>query len=358
MLYDEAVTIFRDITHPDFNLDLFHPIFMKAAWKAYRDIECEHVLADKFQSIINPLFDALFIENGGYMYDVTNEINNLFPNTQQTEQFLNNTFHIILNLYIKSFYGVSGGWEKIIPFANAIEYFITNITDQNNKDKSHFLFQHSVIASLEILRHKNKDITLYNTYCGVPIQYEAQVIESNRQGVLIKAHPIQNTAAVLQNGIHLLKNEYLPYNIYASVTPKYMKGERYLELYDFKKLETSFFQRTSVRVHPPKPFVLEVIHNAVHLKLNIFDISLGGVATTSKHNYTLGNSIEATLYFPTEIIGETHGIKGYFVFTSSYEEGKKYHFKMNPTRQQEFYLSKYIARRQQEIIKMLRDEIV
>lgn len=358
MTYEDAIIIFKDLSHPHFNIHEFRPIFIKATWKAYRDSECNHVLSDIFQALIEPLFDSLFTEESGSMDEIVVDIYDLFNTTHETEQFLNNTFHIVLNLYVKSFYGISGGWEKIIPFTNAIEYFITYITDRNGDNRSHFLFQHTIINSLAVLQQQNKEITALNTYCGVPIQYDARIINTDRLSVLIKAHPVQETAAVLQHGIHLLQNEQLLYNVYARVTPKYIEGERFLELSQFEQIETSFLHRQSIRVHPPKPFILEVIHNSVHLKLNLFDISLGGVATTSKYTYKLGNSIEATLYFPAEIIGQTHAVKGHFVFSSSYDQGHKYHFKMNPTRQQEFYLSKYIAKREQEIIKMLREEIV
>jgi hypothetical protein len=57
-------------------------------------------------------------------------------------------------------------------------------------------------------------------------------------------------------------------------------------------------------------------------------------------------------------MGQTCEVQGQLVFKSAYEGGYKYHFKITPMLQQEAELSKYIAKREQEIIKQLRDEIV
>jgi hypothetical protein len=358
MIHEEAIATFRDLSHAHFNIYTFRPIFMRAAWKAYRDSECDHILSDKFQLLIEPLFDSLFTESeesiGGIMIDIID----LFKNIQQAEQFLHNTFHIVFNIYVKSFYGMSGGWHKIIPFAKAIEHFITHILDLYGEDKSALLFQYNTIESLRELQQQNKSIIVLNTYCGVPIQYEAQIIQIDAESILIKAHPLQETAAVLENKIYLLKNEQLLYDAYATVIPTYVNGERLLKLSRFNQSKTSLFQRQSIRVHPSRSFILEVIHNAVHLKFKLHDISLGGVATISKYTHIIGSNTEATLHFPEEMMGQIQGVKGNLISSSSHQEGQRYHFKIKSTRQQEFYLGKYIAKRQQEIIKKLREEIV
>jgi hypothetical protein len=79
---------------------------------------------------------------------------------------------------------------------------------------------------------------------------------------------------------------------------------------------------------------------------------------TSKQLYALSPFSEVILQFPSEIIGQSPAVKGELVFKSSYEGGYKYHFKIEPTLQQEGELTKYIKKREQELIKKLREEIV
>lgn len=350
----EIATHFSGIEHHHFNLTSFRPMFIKAAWKAYRDIESDPVSIEKFQQTVLPLYDTLFLGKGMELSAIMKELHSLLKNQSRTEQFLTDTFYIVLNHYIKSLYGTSGGLAKIISFATAIEHFILSTPDS----ESFFIFEDTLIDALEGLRQQEQSLMLLNTYYGVPIQYRAKIVHTDAHSVLIKAHPRQETAAILQNGIYLLKNDQFLNDVYAAVSPKMVNGERLLELTRFDQLKTSLFHRQNIRVQIPNTYILQVAYNRVDHQCQLFDISLGGVAATSRYAHRIEKNGEVTLCFPDDIMEKMCEVKGTLILKSSYEGGYKYHFKIDLTKQQEADLGKYIVKREQEIIKMLRDEIV
>lgn len=350
----EFLTHFSSIAHPHFNLATFRPTFIKAAWKAYRDVEPAPVTVDTFQNTVLRLYDTLFLGKKDTLSDIVKELHRLFQQQTRIEQFLTDTFYIVLNQYVKSLYGMPNGFPKIISFTTAIDNFIQHAPDY----ESFFVFEDTLIDALERLRQENQGLMLLNTYYGVPIQYRAKIVHTDPHSVLVKAHPIQETAAILQNGIYLLKDDRFMNDVYAAVTPKMVDGERLLELSRFDALKTSLFHRQNIRVQTSRPFALQVNHNTIGHKCHLFDISIGGVAATSKHAFAIEKNGEVTLRFPVEMMEKMGEVKGSFILRSSYEGGYKYHFKIDLTKQQEADLGKYIVKREQEIIKMLREEAV
>ncbi len=339
MSKSKPINVFKTLEHPLFNMQSFRPFFIKAAWKAYTDKETSPISQSRFQTLFSALFDWLFLNKKGNPNALLSDIRELFHNSEAVERFFSDTFSIVLSHYIKSFYGTVGGWSKIVPFTIAIERFIAYAANRLD-DESFFLFEDALINALETLRQRSEKITVLNTYYGVPIQYPAQVLHTDTQSVIIKVHPLQETAALLQNGIYLLKNDQFIHDVYASVNPVLIEGERVLELKRFDELETSLFHRQSIRVQPSTPFGLTLNSTSLTLRCYLYDISIGGIAVTSKYSYPLTTFSEVKLLFPPEIIGQYPEVKGHLVFNSSYEGGYKYHFKIEPNLQQEGELIK------------------
>ncbi|MFY9143194.1 PilZ domain-containing protein [Sulfuricurvum sp.] len=357
MSKNSFLAVFHSLENPNFDTQAFRLIFVKAAWKAYTGIVKQSISQSDFQNLLNPLFISLFVEKDAEIENNIHAIRDLFRDPEEIELFFSDTFYIVLNHYIKSFYGTIGGWDKIIALTSAIENFIAHVAKRFG-DESFFIFEDALINALELLRQRSETITVLNTYYGVPIQYPAQILHTDKQSVIIRVHPLQETAAILQNGIYLLKNDHIIHDVYASVIPMILNGERVLKLSRFDQLETSLFHRQSIRVQPQEPYLFTIVHSSITLRAQVYDISIGGIAVTSQHPYSLSLLNEVRLVFPSEIMPQSCDMEGRLVYKSGYEGGYKYHFKIFPTLQQEVDLSKYIARREQEIIKKLRDEIV
>ena len=351
------INVFTSLFHPELDKNSFRVTFIKAAWKAYTDQVKEPISQSQFQSIIVEMFNWLFLDKKCDHASILSRIRELFRNSEEVELFLSDTFYILLNHYIKSFYGHLGGWDKIIPFATAIERFITYVSNRLD-DESFFIFEDALINALEKVRKRSETIMVLNTYYGVPIQYPAQILHTEPDSVILRVHPLQETAALLQNGIYLLQKGELIYDVYASVSPIMVEGSRALELSRFDQLETSLFHRQSVRVQPAMALEFGVIDQKSRFKCHLYDISIGGIALISKHKYLLNNAQDIKLVFPKEIVSNGTEVLGRLVFKSSFEGGYKYHFKLEPTLQQEDELSRYITHREQELIKKLRQEII
>ncbi|MDD5717431.1 MAG: PilZ domain-containing protein [Sulfuricurvum sp.] len=345
------------ISHRNFDINAFRPIFIKAAWKAYTEIESKPVTQSRFLKLIGSLFDTFFSDNTKELEKNVHDIRKLLVDQIKIERFLSDTFYIVMNYYIKSFYGSVGGWEKIVAFSTAIERFIA-YSASHLGNESFFIFEDALINTLENLRQRSEAIMVLNTYYGVPVQYPAHIIHTDSKSVVIKVHPLQEKAAILQSGIYILKNGQLINDVYASVSPTYINGERYLELSRFDQLKTSLYHRQSIRVHPHEPYTLIVTHPSLTIRSLTYDISIGGIALTSLQPIELPIPSNVKLLFPAEIMGSTRDVHGRLVYQSTYEGGYKYHFKITPSLHQEKNLEKYIARREQEIIKQLREETV
>lgn len=345
----------RHTVHHDLDTDTFRELFIKAAWKTYTSTQHQSDMAIK--ELFGELCDILFTTEHNRLESVVSTLRSYFDSDEGFERFINNTFYMILNFYVKSFYtDRSDGWGKIAAFASTVEELIRYILNPHNN--AVFLFEDTLINAIETIRRQEKQLSVLNTYLGVPIQYPARVIHTDEESIIIETHPIQEKVALLQNTIYLLKTSDVLSDVFASVAAVDVEGKNYLRLYRFEQLHNSLFHRQSIRVRPFDPLNFTIIRPEEKVIVcHAYDISLGGVALTSMHSYEI-MSHDLILEFPLEIIGPNNKMKAKMVFKSSYESGYKYHFKIHPTLQQEAELGKYVTRREQEIIKSLRDQII
>jgi hypothetical protein len=345
----------RHTVHSDLDISAFRELFIKAAWKTY---SASHLKSDiQLKELFGELCDILFTTEHTRLKNVVAKIRFYFDTDDSFERFINNTCYMILNFYVKSFYtGKSDGWSKIAAFATTVEELISHILNPNNNIA--FLFEATLIDAIETIRRQEKSLHVLNTYLGVPIHYPARVIHTDEESIIIETHPIQEKAALLQNSIYLLKTNDLITDVFASVSPIDINGRNYLRVYRFEQLHNSLFHRQTIRVRPFHPLRFTILcPDKQETTCYAYDISLGGVALTSMHSYEI-NCHDLILEFPLEIIGSHNRIKAKMVFKSSYESGYKYHFQIDPTLQQEGEIGKYVTRREQEIIKALRDQII
>jgi hypothetical protein len=312
---------------------------------------------EKFQTLIGPLYEILFQNKKKDLKVVIENIQILFSNEKEKEIFFSNTFNIILTHYIKSFYGNTDGWDKIVNFTTAIQAFI-NYSSMSNNDESAAVYEDALIHIFEELRQIEKTISVLNTFLGVPIEFKAKIIHTDADSIVIQTNPIQRSAAIAQKGIYLLKNSDYKNDIYASVTPIEIDGKDFLRLTRFDQLESSLFHRQSLRVQPQQSYPFDVHYGTMSYTFKVFDISIGGMAATSGIAYNFPLNTMMSILLPPEISGRISKIQAKFIYKSSYEKGYKYHFKIELTTQQEKEVSTYIREREAEIIKILRNQVI
>lgn len=353
----EFIITFRGISHKNFITKDYFPLFLKAAWQSYKNKQTKNLSLLEFQSTVTPVFEILFLQKDDDLDAAILNLKQIFTDIDKFEHFLNDTFYIILNIYVKSFYGQDGAWSSISAFVNAIEDFISYAVELCEIDSTTDIFKQDLAASFTQMKNNHENITVYNAYYGVPVQSQAEIIDVDENGILIKAPRNQLAAAKHAGGIYILKSKYLEYDIYADAAIKYINKERFLKLTRFHWLKKPLFKRKNIRVRPLKSVRIDAVNGSEMVALNLYDISLGGVATIGK-DASLAEHKVVTLYFPSEILSDFKMVEGSLVEDSKTKDGKVYHFQFNLTKQQEALLSQYISNQERRIIQMLRQEVV
>ncbi len=348
-------TVFADISHIKYQIEL-HKESIKRAFKHSSELFLNSSGLD-IDSLSSSMYKALFIDTNSNTRTILSTIFHNLKEPFTLENFLSNYFYIVVNDYIESFYNLRLGWKRISKFTAAVEDFIdwSQSIDYRVEDTQTLLSdEERAISSLEMIREKKVKITVLNTYQGVPIQYKASVIHTTDSTVFLKVHPIQELAARSQKIIYILAIAPLEYDLFAQVKAVKYKGHTLLELKEFNILKGSLFQRQSVRVQPKSDTQVQLIYDKLTYKVQLFDISLGGLAVVTSKRVDIDKFTSLKIKIPDTLFNKEVIFNAIIVQSSHFENSEKYHFKLNLTNSQETLLSRYIIKRQNEIIQELK----
>ncbi len=348
-------TIFTNISHAHFQIDLYKGTINKAFFQVAKKFL--HTDDIDIKALSNSLYKALFFEQEHNLRTLLSKIHHHLKEPYTLENFLSNYFYIILNYYVKSFYGHRLGWKRIANFSSAIENFIdwSQSIDYRIEDEINLLSpEEQAISNLELIREKKVKITVLNTYRGVPIQYKASVVHTTSNSVYLKTHPIQEAAAKEQGGIYILGIAPLEYDLFAQIKAVKYRGHILLELKEFNILKNSLFQRQGIRVQPKTNTQIQLKYDKLTYKVQLFDISLGGLAIITTKKIAIANFASLKIKIPDTLFGKETTFNATLIQSSHFEDSEKYHFNLNLTTSQETLLSRYITKRQNEIIQELK----
>jgi len=347
---------FSTISHEHFQVDLHKNEINKSFIQVSKKfLDVSHELDT--EALASAFYRSLFLKEEHQLRNLLSTIHSHLKDGTTLENFLSNYFYMILNDYVKSFYGHRLGWKRISKFSSAIENFIdwSQSIDYRVEDERDLLSaEERAIASLEMIREKKAKITVLNTYQGVPIQYKASVVHTTENSVFLKVHPIQEAAAKDQGGIYILGIAPLEHDLFAQVKAVRYKGHVLLQLQEFNVLKESLYQRQTVRVQPKISTLLQVQYDKLNYKVHLFDISLGGLAVITSKKLAIAHFSSLKIKISDSLFGKEVIFNATLVHASRFEESEKYHFKLNLTTSQETLLSRYIIKRQNEIIQNLK----
>jgi hypothetical protein len=348
-------TVFTNISHAHFQVELYQETINKA----FEQVAKKFLITDEIdiKTLSNSLYKALFFDEEHNLRTLLSKIYHHLKEPYTLENFLSNYFYIILNHYVKSFYNHRLGWKRIANFSTAIESFInwSQTIDYRIEDEISLLSpEEQAINNLELIREKKVKITTLNTYQGVPIQYKASVVHTTANSVFLKVHPIQEAAAKYQGGIYILGIAPLEYDLYAQIKAVRYKGHTLLELKELNILKNSLFQRQSVRVQPKINTQIQLNYDKLSYKVQLFDISLGGLAIATNKKIAIANYASLKIKIPDTLFAKETTFNATLIQSSRFENSEKYHFNLNLTTSQETLLSRYITKRQNEIIFELK----
>lgn len=348
--------VFSRISHPNFQSDLhkemFYKAFVRCAKHYFDDPKSKHVMP-----LAHQWYEACFTGSDTPIRTTLGKIRSELTSSCTLETFLSNYFYIVLSYYTQSFYMHKMGWRRIADFTSAIDGFIEwskTITFEPD-DLTLFLTpEEQAIESLENLRIKKAKVTLLSTYQGVPLQYKASVVHTTEKSVYLKAHPLQEAAAREQRSIYVIAENAEEYDLFAQVKVVRYRGHTLLELTHFTQLKENLYRRQNIRVQPKKPVPLHIRHNKITYKMQLFDLSLGGLAVITTKKITLEQYASVTITIPEVIFGKALELEASLVHQSRFESSEKFHFRLSLNASQERLLSQYVVRREQEIIQGLK----
>ncbi len=350
------LTTFSSLSHAHFDIALYEETFIKAFVHHAKSALLTTPSSD-LTALSRSLFEALFMGQEQHLRMTLSQIQSRIEPPHTLETVLSNYFYVVLNHYVKSFYGQRLGWRRISRLNSAIEHFIDwsqTLQYTPINEPLYLTPEEHAIENLEQVRVKGAKITVFNTYQGVPIQYMALVVHTSEQRVYLKVHPIQEAAARFQQSIYILGTGPVENDLFARIKPVKYKGHTLLELHEFHLLKDGLYQRQSVRVQADTPVSVIVRSASQHFKMQLFDISLGGVALISSRQINLEENAAITLEVPERLFGKDIELSGQLIHVSRFESSDKFHIRLHLRPSQETLIGRYIKRREQEIIQNLK----
>ena len=137
--------------------------------------------------------------------------------------------------------------------------------------------KHEILTVFKELAESNKDVRLLNVYKGVPISYEAKVIEVSEQSALFRTKNSQLVCLDYERKTHI-QSLYLPKIVHACAQDIDMeRGESVLG--EFEYVSGKIGGRTQVRVIPEKTVKISIQLEETDMLCEgeLADISLDGI---------------------------------------------------------------------------------
>ena len=201
-------------------------------------------------------------------------------------------------------------------------------------------------------------LTLLNTYRGVPVNNEAEVVSIHQGYVVFKVHPFQSACLNLE-GSTFIQSKLLPEVFRAkSVAVDFTKNQAILT--EFTGVGNSIGKRGFIRVQPKEPVEAELYDGEHRVPAKLSDISTAGVGVFTFATYIYGDlSFEkgAVIYidFPLPSTNRIIRLQGK-ITSLIHQQGTFLHrlgLEIAPNPSLDNLLLQYIEARQAEILEEL-----
>jgi hypothetical protein len=218
----------------------------------------------------------------------------------------------------------------------------------------------------EIAR-QGRSVKFFNTYHGIPINYEGRILSVETQVVSAIVHEYQ-LVCMDEDQFTYIQSELLPGLLHARCIEVDM-ASREVRMTGFDVATSSAGQRMSVRVSPKEPADAEV-YNAAGRRIPgiLADVSMAGVGIVTFAAYQYGQlafDMDSEVMVDVQLQGSNVSLSqgGTLHFRGSVasiqERGKFTHrigLKLQSGSESEMALRKFIATRQEELLLELRDK--
>lgn len=219
--------------------------------------------------------------------------------------------------------------------------------------------QDDISKLFDSLQEQRKPVRLINTYRGIPISNEAQIITNSQGYVAFSIHEYQAVCMTLE-GKTFVQGDLLP-EVYQARAVAVDVLTRQAILTEFTGVGTSIGKRMAVRVQPKEPTIVEIYDGERRIPGKLADISASGVGVFTFATYIYGelsfekseNVFIDVRMTPSDSILHCEGK----ITSVAHQKGTFLHrlgVKLRPDPATEAILEQYVSQRQDEVLRELK----
>ena len=228
----------------------------------------------------------LFLQHDGYLY---NQVNRYW--LDEINKHKDTLYHVMIKNkegekkhFLFKYHLISQGSPyAILSFDDITELDLVQVQNterlHNESTKELIKKDKQNIYNLLELLHKSKiNVHIYNYYKGLTIVHDADIIEVQKDSVVIKTVYLQQKAIQIEGKV-LISSEALPYTISSNKVSKINFDRQTVKLENLQFSKTSPATRRTIRLSPSDKYSVSLfIHNQRYkTKITIIDISVESI---------------------------------------------------------------------------------
>jgi len=264
---------------------------------------------------------------------------------------LNKLFLVLSNNFIKYLIKEKNAVAKLKTLAFLLDFYIKYIEfHQEIEDEN----ETKLPEEIKEIYIKKKELNLFTIYKGIPIAHKTRIaaIDEKEGIVKVTANSYQIVAAKFHKEIFLLENDK-EYSFRANIHHVVIH-KKLMYLNNIEKVQRNAPKRGFIRVQPKEKIEVLIKNGDVKLETELYDISLRGICVLGRKSKLKVSdivTIEFILKYDRPYLINAQGeIKS---ITKLDKEMYRYHIHFELPTHYEYILSKYITKREKEIVKEL-----
>ena len=225
-----------------------------------------------------------------------------------------------------------------------------------------FFIHNNIIDIFYRIKNSGAKIKFMNLYKGVPITYEAEILDIDGDEIVFRTDPMQELAMKLDGKAFIVKNDFFDKHVKADIVYSNFANNTVILNNFIYLLNMPASQREFVRVHPNTVAHVALSKNEKEITVGkLFDLSINGLGVVSEENHGLhiGAKVNITfdLNFPYD--GKTLHIdvKGSVLNVIEYHDSFRYCMAIYPDKELEKEIVQFVDEREEEIIVNLKDQL-
>ncbi|AZV46187.1 hypothetical protein C3L23_02540 [Nautilia sp. PV-1] len=264
---------------------------------------------------------------------------------------LNKMFLILSNSYIKYLIKKKNSVSELKKMTMLLDFYIKYIELHKNIEED---ITTKIPKEIKEIYINKKPLNLFTIYKGIPIAHKTHILSLDEEEGIIKvtANNYQIVAAKFHKEIFLLENDK-EYSFRANIK-HFVVHKKQMYLNNIEKVHRNAPKRSFIRVQPKEKIEVVLKYGDKKLKTELYDISLRGLCVLGPMSILKVSDIvtlEFILHMDKPYLIATEGeIKS---ITKLDSKTYRYHIHFELPTHYEYILSKYITKREKEIVKEL-----